>query len=168
MKTKLNFLFAALLSGCTLVNTPPTETQKKAIQEEGQKSVHAMFEALTVNDMEKLIGLMDSCPDCMIVVGDQVIPMVPDTFRQISDGFIKQTFEIEDERYLIPNTGCFIYYWNGKNNIYLKSGDTIKYDNYFGSYVFRKVGNEWKIFYGHESYSPPVVNPVNPIAQKPE
>jgi hypothetical protein len=44
-----------------------------------------------------------------------------------------------------------IYAWFGKSEFAMKSGDKITYDPYAVTFVFKKVGGQWKIICIHES-----------------
>ena len=156
MKPGIIILCLPLLLGCNTVNKPLTETQKKVVLEEGQKRVIELFNALAVFDMDKIISMSDTTDQgYMIVIGDQVYSMGDDAMKDLTADLLKQTFETKKEKYIVIDAASFIYFWNGENDIYMKSGDTIKNDNYFLSYVFRKVNEDWMFLYGHESYQMP-------------
>jgi hypothetical protein len=156
MKSKIIILCLIVLAGCTMVNQPLTETQKKAILEEAQKTVSDLFNALAVIDVDKIISLSDTAnPDCMIVTGDQVLKFDKSILKELSADFEKQTFETKAEKYIIIDAASFIYFWNGKNYMFMKSGDTIKLENFFASYIFKKEQEGWKFLYGHESNPAP-------------
>jgi ketosteroid isomerase-like protein len=62
---------------------------------------------------------------------------------------------VKDEfRFLPGNT--VIYTWIGRSEFAFKSGQQARIDAYATTLVFRKIDNDWKIIYAHESASPPV------------
>lgn len=46
--------------------------------------------------------------------------------------------------------------WTGSNEFELKTGEKMKIDPYVGTMIFKKVDNEWKIIYAHETTTAPV------------
>jgi hypothetical protein len=161
MKHVTIILLLALLAGCNPVNMPLNESQKKVILDEGQKVTKAFFDAMAAYDADKLFNLTDTAShECMIVTGNQIYNMVTEeqAIRDMIKDMQSQTFQTKDEKYVVINPNSFIYYWRGKNNLYTKSGDSIIFDNYLVSYVFRKVNGEWKFLYGHESYEMPAAD----------
>jgi hypothetical protein len=159
MKNGTIILFLAIMSGCNPVNMPLTESQKKTVLDEGQKATKTFFNALATFDADKIFGLIDTAShEAMIVVGNQVYNFNAPEIRDMMKDMQSQTFQTKDEKYVVIDAGSFIYYWRGKNDMFTKSGDSIIYDNYLVSYIFRKVSGEWKFLYGHESYEMPVTD----------
>ena len=91
----------------------------------------------------------------MVLTGDQVLNFDKGKLKEFTASLERQTFETKAEKYIIIDAASFIYFWNGKNYMFTKSGDTIKFDNYYASYVFRKEQEGWKFLYGHESNPTP-------------
>lgn len=73
-----------------------------------------------------------------------------ETFEQLSS--FKQT-TIKEEFRFITKTDV-LYTWFGKNEIELKIGEKITNESYIGTMLFKKINDEWKIVYAHESASP--------------
>lgn len=66
----------------------------------------------------------------------------------------KQTTIKEEFRFLTKTE--VLYTWFGKNEIQLKTGEKITNESYIGTMLFKKINNEWKIVYAHESASPAI------------
>lgn len=47
--------------------------------------------------------------------------------------------------------------WTGSNEFELKTGEKMKIDPYVGTMIFRKIDNEWKIIYAHETTAAPII-----------
>jgi hypothetical protein len=158
MKAKLLIPFMLLLAACTTGNKPMTETQKEAVKQEGSVVVKEVFNAMAVNDIQKLISLCDTSADYIFInYGDiydykQVIDMVNNVFPNVE----KQTFDTKFEKYVVISPTCFMYFWKGRNGIYMKSGESNVVDEYIVSYTFVKEGRTWKFLNGHESFKVPL------------
>ncbi|HLO60544.1 MAG TPA: hypothetical protein VK179_17470 [Bacteroidales bacterium] len=150
MKPVLFILSLASLIACSTQPKPMTDTQLKAVIEEGQPVIKAYMDALKTFDVPELIALSDTADSnfMMVVVGNVIRTKdITGTVGSLSG----QSFVTKEEKYLVLSPAEFIYYWHGANDVYLKTGDTIKVPEYFSSWFFHKVNGEWKILYGHES-----------------
>ena len=157
MKTKLLILFLVLLTACNTGNKPMTEAQKEAIKGEGSISVNEFFNAIMESNGGILMELCEKSPDFNMVVAGEIYTY--DGMKEMVDQVLplvkEQTFRTKSEKYVIIDPTCFLYIWHGRNGIYMKSGDSTVYDDYIGTYAFRKVEESWKLFFGHESYKVP-------------
>ena len=154
MKAKFLIPLFVLLAACNTANKPLTDSQKSVIKEEAGVVTKDMFNDLIKNDSVKIMEIMENSPDFTFVVSgdlysyDAMKKMGNQMFQLID----KQTFDTKSEQYVIVNPTCFIYTWQGKNGVYMKSGESMIYDDYFLTYTFRKLEGKWKITSGHESY----------------
>lgn len=155
MKAKLIIPFFILLAACT-ANKQITDEQKTAVQEEGSAVVKEMFDALAVSDAGKMISLCENSADFTFILAGEVydynsmMTMIQDMLPLVE----KQTFDTKLERYIVVDQSCFIYYWHGRNSVYMKSGEATVEEDYLASYGFRKNADGWKLFTGHESARP--------------
>jgi ketosteroid isomerase-like protein len=77
-----------------------------------------------------------------------------EAFKQLAS--FKQTTINEQFRFLTRTE--VLYTWFGKNELQLKTGEKVTNESYVGTMLFKKINNEWKIAYAHESASPAVID----------
>lgn len=163
MKTKFFLPLLMLLIGCNVSTKPLTKAQEEAVKKDVAPVVKDFFDGLIANDTAKIFALMDFGPEMTAINtgglfnGDVMKPSALQFFSIIE----KQTFKTKNEKYTVINPACFIYTWQGENEVYFKGGESVFYDNLLGSYMFRKTGGSWKILYLHESIlTPEISDPV--------
>ncbi len=157
-----------LVVACTNSNMPMTEAQKKAVTDQGVTVVKEFFTALETNDFEKITALLDTTGDYVMITGgerfdystgmkmmDQLLPAVD-----------RQTFDTKFEKYVVLSPSCFQYTWEGENGIYMKSGESVIFDDYLVTYTFLKENGKWKLLNGHESFKIPTAIDSTLIAEK--
>ena len=157
MKTKLMIPFLLLFAACTS-DRPMTDEQKAAVKEEASVVVKDFFDALIVNDIEKIMDSYEYSEDFNFVGAGDVYTsdVIAEVLSQYLPLLERQTVDLKYEQYVIVDPSCFIYTWHGSNGMYMKSGDSTIIEDYFGTYGFRKHKDGWKLFFGHESYEMPV------------
>lgn len=163
MKVKLIIPLLILLISCNPVSNTFTETQKKAVEEEAKTVIGKVFDVLESADGMKRMEICDNSPEFAFVLFDRIYSYDElKTFvaQALSDAE-KETFETKSDKYTIIAPGCFTYSWHGKINIFLNSGDTLSYEDYFSTWTFIKKEKSWKMISGHESYfvASPTDNP---------
>jgi len=47
--------------------------------------------------------------------------------------------------------------WTGNINAFLKNGDVMRLKDYSVTFIFKKIGNQWKVIHSHESSLPPEI-----------
>jgi ketosteroid isomerase-like protein len=165
MKTRFLIPFILFLIGCSTGVSPLTEKQKNIVKSEGEVAVKELFNAFSENDSAKVMALIPANPD-LSLVGTSGILNYPD-FRKLAIQFFpkieKQTFVTRTEKYAVIDPACFIYTWYGKNGVSFKNGESVVYDDYLISMVFRKISGEWKMVYDHESFKYP--QPADPVKE---
>lgn len=70
-----------------------------------------------------------------------------ESFKQL--GLMKFVTKNEKFRFLTKNK--VLVTWYGQNEFELKTGEKMEIKSYLGTMLFKKIGNEWKIIYAHES-----------------
>ena len=135
-----------------------TDAQKEIVIKEGSVIIKDFFDALAANDMNKLMGMCDTTSEYTFITGGEIYNYQTgkDLINQFFPLVEKQTFETKFEKYIVIDSNCFIYFWKGKNGMYMKSGESTVMDNYLASYTFRKTDGQWKFVTGHESYQEPM------------
>lgn len=152
MKTKLLILFLLLMAACT-TDKPMTDEQKAAVKVEGSVAVNEFFDAMKNSDLQKMLSMSENTSDFTYITGGEILTseMQQEMATQYLPYVERQTFITKFEKYIIINTTCFIYLWQGDNGMYMTSGDSTMLQDYVLSYTFRKSDGQWKLFFGHES-----------------
>jgi len=158
MKARFLIPVMALLVACNTVNAPLTDDQKAAVISEGKEVVKGMINALTENNMDVVLDLMENSPDFTMSMAGELYDYngMKEMAEQVGSTLERQTFETKFEQYVVIDENCFLYLWKGKNGIYMTTGDSVIYDDYLFTYGFRKVEGTWKLFFGHESFIVPL------------
>jgi len=87
--------------------------------------------------------------------------LVTDLFAGLST--LKCTAQNQEILVLSPDAALVI--WHGVLAFTQKDGSALRWDDYNGTFLFRRIGGAWKIAYQHESGLPP--QPVAPQPAKP-
>jgi hypothetical protein len=165
MKTRFLIPVLLLLTACSTGVTSLTEEQKDKVKREGELAVQELLNAFSVNDSAKVMAMTLSGPE-LSMVGASGVLNYSDLRKLINQFFPKiekQTFETKTEKYVVIDPACFIFTWYGKNGVYFRNGESIIYDDYLISMVFRKINGEWKMVYDHESLKYPM--PEDPVKE---
>lgn len=146
MKTKILIPLLVLITACNTTNKPMTEAGKEAVKKEGSIVVKELFDAMAINDIEKVFGMNENSSDYLSITAGNIYDYSKS--KEMTEQFFahveKQTFKTSFEKYIIISPSCFIYIWQGENGIYMKSGTSSVIDDYLLTYVFRKTGDTWK------------------------
>jgi len=158
MKVKFLIPLLVLFAACNTVNVPLTDAQKEAVKGEAKEVVDVLINAMTENKLDLFLDLMENSPDFTMSVAGEVYDFkgILEMIDQVSPMMERQTFETKFEQYVVIDMNCFLYLWKGKNGVYMKSGESVVYDDYVFTYGFRKTEGSWKMFFGHESYLAPL------------
>jgi hypothetical protein len=154
MKSTFLIPLVALLMSCSPGNKPMTEARKEAVRGEAAVVVREVFDVLKTGNGEKRMALCENSSDFSFTLADGVFSYdgLKAYVGQALQDAEKETFQTKSEKYTVIDPTCFTYIWLGKIEIYLKSGKTIVYDDYFSTWTFRKSGGTWKMLTGHESF----------------
>jgi hypothetical protein len=158
MKARFLIPILMLFAACNTGNVPLTDDIKEAVKAEGASVVNEMITALIENRLDVVLGLMENTPDFSMTIAGDLFDYdgMKDMIDQVGTMVEKQAFETKFEQYVVLDEDCFIYLWLGKNEVFMKTGESVAYDEYAFTYGFRKVEGSWKLFFGHESYKVPL------------
>jgi ketosteroid isomerase-like protein len=146
--------------GCTLkVNAQMTAQEQENAKKEITEIVGTIFMNLQNMDAEALYKSYDESPDFiqMTTAGDMVDFQTAKNehaswFKTLSS--LKVTLIKEACRFLPGYTA--IYSWFGKFEMTTKQGMQLKNDKLGTTFIFRKIGNQWKVIHQQASSLPPV------------
>jgi ketosteroid isomerase-like protein len=131
------------------------ETAKKEIRE----VVNLIVQAANKMDVEALLQPYSNSPDFILFNTDGSMVDYQGGKNGTAEWFkslaaLKFT-TVKDEFRFLPNN-IVICAWLAKCEMTLKTGEHSKIDTYGITLVFRKIDNQWKVIYSHESALPPV------------
>lgn len=155
---KRNIIVAALLLfivGCTPQQSDQlTQQQKDQIKSEVKAVCDSLWAKWTRLDGEATIQYFRDSPEFVAFNADGSRSEFQ-AFKQMTlDGASSAAaFKLAPARidFYVLAKDAVIYSWFGKSEFAMKSGDKITYDPDAGTFVFKKVGGQWKIIYIHES-----------------
>ena len=155
--TALLFLF---FFGCTLnLNAQMSSPEQENIKKEIRETAGTIFRNLEKMDAEALFQSYSDSPDFMFVTTDGSMVSFQEAknhnaawFRSLSS--LKVT-TINDRFRFLPGN-LVIYYWLGKFEMTLPTGQQLKDDKFGITLIFSKTDNQWKVIHQHSSALPPV------------
>jgi uncharacterized protein (TIGR02246 family) len=164
MKTLLTMLVAAGLAGATLA-APLTEKEQAAIKQELNQTVQNLLGAFERADIEKILGFFADDTAFLSIDPEGKVSDSP-TFRKATREFFQtvsgEKIRTKSQDIRILDAGTAIMAWQGGYQTMMKDGTIVKSEAYAATFVFKRIGRDWKIIYDHESGLPPA--PVLPVA----
>ena len=128
-------------------------TTKKAIQ----KIFDLQIRACKRGDLEALFQTMWNSPEFIAIMTDGArldYQGVKTFTAELFESAPSVKFTRAKDDFLFLSKDLVLYAWNGKCDMTLRAGGNSRIDSYAVTYVFRKIGKEWKIIFSHESASP--------------
>ncbi len=156
----LSLLVVLFSSGCTKQEPVPMTPQEQEVAKKEIREVSdRIVQSLNTMDLESLLRPYWNSPDFVLVNTEGSMGDYQTTKNGTVEMFnllasLKYATVKDEFRFLPGNT--VLYAWFGKSEVVFKGGQQAKIDAYAITFVFRKVDNDWKIIYAHESASPPV------------
>lgn len=151
----LFFLFGCAKQEPAQMTAQEQETAKKEIRE----VVNLILQAANKMDVEALLQPYSNSPDFILFNTDgSMVDYQGDkngTVEWFKSLAALKITTVKDEFRFLPNN-IVLCAWLGKCEMTLKTGEQQKIDAYGVTLVFRKIDNQWKVIYSHESASPPV------------
>jgi ketosteroid isomerase-like protein len=161
MKPALLILLVVLFfSGCTSQEpVQMTPQEQEVAKKEIREVTDHILRSLNTMDLEALLRPYWDSPEFVLVNTEGSMGDYQTTRNGTVEMFnllasLKYTTVKDEFRFLPGNT--VICAWFGKSEFAFKAGEQARIDAYAITFVFRKIGNDWKIIYAHESASPPV------------
>jgi ketosteroid isomerase-like protein len=146
--------------GCVGSNQDRLSSQD---QERIKQEVTQAFQIILQNseraDLDAALRLYSDTPDFVGIFGDGTMndyKAFEKANREYFDKVSKQQITMLKDKIIILSEDAAIYAWQGKCLVSLKSGRTMSMNPFAATLVFRRIGNEWKVVYSHESSLPPV------------
>jgi ketosteroid isomerase-like protein len=97
-------------------------------------------------------------PDFLAISADGIIRNYRD-FKEICKTYYsslkEQKLSTTDELIRVFDDFIAVLCWSGNIDAYFKNGDVMKMQHYTATYLFKKIGDKWKIIHSHESTLPP-------------
>jgi ketosteroid isomerase-like protein len=99
-------------------------------------------------------------PEFLAVSGDGMVRNYQDFSKICKDYYDllqRQKLTTILEIFHVLDESTVLLCWSGNIDAHFKNGDRMKMPNYTVTYLFTKIGGEWKIIHSHESALPPQV-----------
>jgi ketosteroid isomerase-like protein len=149
---------------------PPTMADEAAIRQEVLQAAKSMWAAAAKMDPDMMAIFGQDGPDFTFIMPDGKIYTSSAEFntmwREMAAQFPAQKMTTHVEKVIVLAPDAALYLWQGGDDLIQKDGAVLRSDPYAGTYLCRKVGNEWKFVYGHESGLP--LAPVKPVEFAPK
>jgi len=142
---------------------PPLD--EAAIKHEIAQTAQGLFGAFSHADIDGILSFYADDPEFRAIEPDGKVTdsaAFRKSTREFFAGVASESIQTrsQDIRIIDPDTA--ILTWNGGFQTRMKDGTTVGCDSYGATFVFRRIGKDWKIIHDHESGVPP--QPVKPVA----
>jgi ketosteroid isomerase-like protein len=134
-----------------------TPQEQDAAKKEISEVLNQLLQSASKMDAEALLQSYSNSPDFILLTTEGSMldyqgtkNGTAETYKSLSA--LKFTTVKNEFRFLPGNT--VICAWLGKCDVTSKTGEGATIDSYAITYVFRKIDNQWKIIYSHESARP--------------
>jgi ketosteroid isomerase-like protein len=160
MKTRiLMTLLLSFLFGCAQQPAQMTAQEQETAKKEIREVVNVILQSAQKLDVEAVLQPYSNSADFILINPDGSMADYQGAKNGTAD-FIRplsalKFTTVNDEFRFLPNN-IVICAWLGTCEMTLKTGEYSKIEKYGVSMVFRKINNNWKIIYSHESASTPV------------
>ncbi len=159
-------VMAILMAGCTTPNCALTSQQIEAIKAEAQKATATFIDAIEKNEIDAIIASFHNSDETRLVFDSEWHNY--EGFLELANKMLTnvdhQVMDTKKETYTVVAKDCFIHFWTGFNGMYFKDGSNMEMENFFLTYVYKKIDGKWKIIHAHESWKdipmPPIVEEV--------
>lgn len=158
MKTKLIIPILIFIIACNPNDKPMNDSQKEEVEREAKNVIKKVFDILASGNAEKRMTICENSPDFTFVLDNNVFSyegLETYVLEALQDAE-KEVLTTKYEQFIIIDPECFTYVWHGKIDIFLTSGATINFNDYFSTWTFKKSEGKWKMVSGHESFAAPM------------
>lgn len=157
-------LAAALaFTGCQKQDVPLTEAQQAVIRAEVLQAAKPMFAAFEKVDLDTALKLSQDGTDFELITADGKAYTYAGFKKDGAEFFASlsgQQLTRQKEKVLVLAPNAALYLWQGRYDVMPKDGTLVRSDPFAVTYLYRKIGGQWKFVYGHESGLPH--QPVKP------
>ena len=161
MKKLILYLTVIVFASCTSQSPKPmTDDEKETIKNEVKSELNGFIEASTKLNIDSIIKYFNDSPEFTFVDINGEINNYEQNKKLYENAVIgaaslKLTTIKEDIKVL--KNDIVLCVWQYSPEIILKDGMKIVYEKAVYTFLFQKIGDVWKIIYGHESGSQPAV-----------
>ncbi len=155
MKNQLLTVISVIwLAACTTGSTSLTNEQIKAIKADAQKATAAYIDAIEKNDQEVIIASFHNSDKTRLIFDSESYDYegFVELANKILSGVDHQVMDTKEELITVLSKDCFVHYWKGFNGMYFKDGTSMEMEDFFLTYVYKKIDDKWKIIHAHESW----------------
>ena len=157
---------AFLIAGCNAPKCSLTPEQIQAIKVEAQQATATYIDAIEKNEINAIIGSFHNSDETRLVFDSESHNYA--AFVELANKMLTnvdhQVMDTKEEVFTVVAEDCFIHFWTGFNGMYFKDGSNMEMENFFMTYVYKKMDGQWKIIHAHESWKdipmPPIVEEI--------
>lgn len=134
-----------------------SDMDKKQIERELKPIFERLTHASETAEADAFLQCYAETKDFLQVSGDGIIRNYQD-FKKICKEYYEslreQKITTTHEIFHVLDDNTVVLAWSGNIDAYFRNGDTMKMQNYAVTFLFKKIGGEWKIIHSHESALP--------------
>ncbi|MFH1524214.1 MAG: hypothetical protein ABIF04_04555 [Chloroflexota bacterium] len=135
-----------------------THAEKESIEEEIKKAIGDLIQGCETLDMDMAFGMFSNSPD-FLMIGTDGTYCDYNTYLGNNIDYLKtcSNFKLttHGKKIRILDRNTAIYSWSYGAEATLKTGERDIIEKAGASFVFRRMGDEWKVVYYHEASVPP-------------
>lgn len=160
---KINILLLVFLtlifSSCSYQNTPQLSSkEKETIKKQLHNTVENLLSNFEKGDIESALEPYLHSDDFKSVSYDGSIvdfKKLKSDNEEVIKNFPTVKFITEKEDFNFLTNEIVLYLWSGKIELITDKGEKWKFDPETATLIFKKIDNQWKIIFQHESALPP-------------
>lgn len=153
------FILTSLsLFSCKNESSELTSKEKETIKKEISAQVEKIVKGAGQLNIEMAMSPYSNASDFLVVNPDGTFldyngmkEANTESFKQLNS----MKFVTKNEQFKFLTKNKVLLTWYGQNEFEMKTGEKMKIESYVGTMLFKKIDNEWKIVYAHESASSP-------------
>ena len=146
-------LLLVILIGCTPQQSDQlTQQQKEQIKKEIKAVCDSIIERLQKMDVDGALKYYS--PDFVCFGSDGEQSDFQGYKKYCAETYNSATaykWTTYNQDFIVINKDIVVISWDGKNELLMKSGDTIKFDPSHYTWALKKIAGQWKVAYHHFS-----------------
>jgi hypothetical protein len=154
MKKRFVFLILLIVCfSCGTNNKSVSDAQKEKIKGEVKEVMNTIFKGADEVNSDMILGKCLNSPDFAATFNGMSFDykQFADAIKPIFGTLINQKGTIVEEKYAVLDNFTVSYTANSKWLMSFKDGHTVLQDPWAMQYLFKKIGNEWKVICANES-----------------
>jgi hypothetical protein len=154
MKNLLFLTIPLILLSCGQQSDKPlTDMEIGRMKEDVKPIVNRIIESMKPPKVEMFLEPFWNSKEFIYIYNGQVLDYsgLANMCKEVFPTLESQTFIQNSEKISVLSQNSLIYIWIGTSEAKLKTGETVKFDQFEVSWIFKKIDGLWKIIYYQES-----------------